>query len=456
MPTERWNRLDRLFREALEQPLDLRADFLGHACGADLDLRGEVESLLKAAAAPGDFLSIPAIDVFALQISREGWSVQPGDRIGSYTLDQRLGVGGMGEVWRGRDERLDRDVAIKVLLPGPSANVERVRALQHEARAAGTLNHRNVLTVYDVGEHRGVAYLVTECLEGESLRHRLGAGRLSTGEALDIALQVARGLDAAHRRGIVHRDLKPENVFVLQDGGVKLLDFGLATLHERSAVENLASGEVPGETSLRLVAGTAGYMAPEQLHGESVDARADVFALGAVLQEMLTGQRPFAGNATPATPSALLQLEPPEISSLSSEIPPELSDVVRRCLAESPSDRFASAAEVESALLSENRAAQAPKPPDGPSPPGRVGNRASRRPRPLRRGLALARRHRPCSLGTHRCSRRDTPSRGSSGNGRSFSGCASGTRGRSGRSIPAPVVARHVRPSLGDDGSGGR
>src|SRR3954471_8735388 len=170
MPTDRWNRLDRLFTEAVARPADARAAFLAVACGPDARLRDELTSLVTAAEASGDFLSAPALATFARQISREGWSVQPEDRIGVYTVERRLGAGGTGEVWRARDHRLGRAVAIKLLLPHPSASAaERVQAFQREARAAGALNHTNVLTVYDVGEHDGAPYLVTECLDGEPL-----------------------------------------------------------------------------------------------------------------------------------------------------------------------------------------------------------------------------------------------------------------------------------------------
>src|SRR4051812_16128914 len=298
MPTDRWNRVERLFTETVAQPADTRAAFLAAVCGPDASLRDELTSLVTAADASGDFLSASALAVFARQISREGWSIQPGDQVGAYTVERRLGTGGTGEVWRARDHRLARDVAIKLLLPHPSASAaDRVRAFQHEARAAGTLNHTNVLTVYDVGEHGGAPYLVTECLEGEPLRARMRAGPIAIDAALDIALQAARGLAAAHARGIVHRDLKPENVFIARDGRIKILDFGLATLLD--APRTGASSYAPaGELAASLFAGTAGYMAPEQVLGEATDGRADMFALGVMLYEMLGGRRPFAADST--------------------------------------------------------------------------------------------------------------------------------------------------------------
>src|SRR6478672_11323826 len=199
MPTDRWHRLEQIFTEAVEHPRDARTDFLDRACPADTAMRDEVRLLLAAAEQSGDFLDAPALELFARQIVREGWTIQPGDRIASYTVEGRLGAGAMGEVWRARDERLARDVAIKVLLPHPS-NLDAAGASEREARAAATLNHPNVLTVYDVGVHDGAPFVVTECLEGESLRARLGAGALPVDAALDIAMQVVHGLGAAHDR----------------------------------------------------------------------------------------------------------------------------------------------------------------------------------------------------------------------------------------------------------------
>ncbi len=362
MPTDRWQRLEEIFREAVEQPDVLRADFLARECGPDAGLRDEIASLITAAERSGDFLTSPALDVFAGQVSREGWSVQPGDRIGSYTVERRLGAGGMGEVWRARDERLGRDVAIKLLLPHPSNAAGRVRALQDEARAAGTLNHTNVLTVYDVGDHGGAPYFVTECLEGESLRARLRIGALSVDAALDVALQVARGLGAAHAHGIVHRDLKPENVFLGLDGRVKILDFGLAIRHDPGPQASPAPGLSTAATR-SLLAGTAGYMAPEQVRGGMVDGRADIFALGAVLHEMLAGARPFKGKGVLGTLNAVLTEQPPDLTHVNPGISPALSLVVLRCLAKSADDRFATAADVGSALDAVMRARNPPPPP---------------------------------------------------------------------------------------------
>ena len=327
MPSERWRQVEQLFGDAAALPADQRAAFLASAPAADDALRAEVASLLGAGDRSGPFLSATALDVFAAEISRDGWTVQPGDRIGSYTVERRLGAGGMGEVWRAHDARLGRDVAIKLLLPHPARDTGRVSALQAEARAAGALNHTNVLTVHDVGEHHGAAYLVTECLEGESLRLRLIRGPLSVDAALDVAVQVARGLAAAHSRGIVHCDLKPENIFLGTDQRVKILDFGLATLRHPDPPETRDDGGTP-----RPVFGTAGYMAPEQRRGETADQRADIFALGVVVHEMIAGQRP--GTVPAATVTA----------------PADIAGFIDRCLAPAAADRFPHADAVARAL----------------------------------------------------------------------------------------------------------
>ncbi len=275
--------------------------------------------------------------------------MQRGDRLGPYEIVAPIGAGGMGEVWRARDTRLARDVAIKVLPPALAADAERVRRFEREARVTGALNHPNILAIYDIGIRDGAPFLVEELLEGETLRAVLAAGALPVRRAVELAGQVARGLAAAHAKGIVHRDLKPENVFVTNQGHVKILDFALAKL-----VQKETFGEPAGEastlvaaTDVGMVLGTAGYMAPEQVRGQQVDHRADIFALGCVLYEMLSGRRAFSGATLVDTLSAILKENPPPLPE---HVSPELQQVVERCLDKHPDRRFSSAQELALAL----------------------------------------------------------------------------------------------------------
>jgi WD40 repeat protein len=274
-----------------------------------------------------------------------------GTRLGPYEILEPLGAGGMGEVYRARDPRLGRDVAVKLVTTDGAPSPDRVRRFETEARAAAQLAHPNVITVFDVGTHEGRPYLVLELLEGRTLRETLRAAAPSLREAVSWSLECARGLGAAHDRGIVHRDLKPENVFVTVDGRVKVLDFGLAKLRE-PIVED-AERESPTETrgtKPGTMLGTVGYMAPEQVRGEVPDARTDVFALGAVLFELVTRRRPFGGSSEGEVLAAILRDEPPAPSSLHPAVPPALDGVVRRCLAKPPAERFSSGREVAAAL----------------------------------------------------------------------------------------------------------
>ena len=269
-----------------------------------------------------------------------------GSRLGPYEILAPIGAGGMGEVYRAKDPRLGRDVAIKVLPASFSADADRLRRFEQEARAAGILNHPNITAVFDIGEDKesGAPYVVQELLEGETLRQALAGGKLSPRRAIDYAMQIAHGLAAAHEKGIVHRDLKPENVFVTKDGRVKILDFGLAKLthaEEGSQATNLptaTAGTEPG-----VVLGTLGYMSPEQVRGRAADARSDIFSFGAILYEMLAGQRAFRGDSAADTMSAILKEDPPDLSVTNQSVSPGLERIVRHCLEKSPEQRFQSA-----------------------------------------------------------------------------------------------------------------
>ncbi len=251
----------------------------------------------------------------------------------------------MGEVYRARDPRLNRDVAIKVLPPSFSADADRLRRFEQEAKAAGVLNHPNITAVYDIGMHEGSPYVVQELLEGETLRAALASGKPAARRAIDYAVQIARGLSAAHDKGVVHRDLKPENLFVTKDGRVKILDFGLAKLTQAEDVGSEATS-LPTETrgtEPGVVLGTLGYMSPEQVRGRPADARSDIFSFGAILYEMLTGHRAFRGDSAADTMSAILKEDPPDLTVTNQAISPGLERIVRHCLEKSPEQRFHSA-----------------------------------------------------------------------------------------------------------------
>jgi len=273
-----------------------------------------------------------------------------GTKLGPYEILGALGAGGMGEVYRARDSRLDRQVAVKILPSSFSSDPDRLRRFQQEATAAAALNDPGILAVYDVGSHDGTPYVVSELLEGETLRDRLRAGALPRRKAIEFAVQIARALAAAHDKGIVHRDLKPENLFVTREGRIKILDFGLAKFvrPEEKAGSHTSAPTV--ETSPGLVMGTVGYMSPEQVRGQPADPRSDIFAFGAVLYEMLCGQRAFKGETPADAMSAILKEDPPDMAETGREISPALERVVRHCLEKNPKERFHSAHDVAFAL----------------------------------------------------------------------------------------------------------
>src|SRR5215472_16392970 len=266
-----------------------------------------------------------------------------GTKLGPYEIQSQLGAGGMGEVYRADDPRLQRYVALKVLPAFVSRDPDRLRRFEQEARAAGALNHPNIVAVFDVGTHEGVPYLITELLEGSSLRARM-VGPIPARKATDYGVQIAQGLAAAHQKGIVHRDLKPENIFICRDGRAKILDFGLAklTAPEPSDATVTSLGGIE-QTGSGVVLGTAGYMSPEQVRGEKADSRSDIFSFGIILCEALTGQRAFTGSTAADRASAILKEDPPELRSSGPKISPALSRIVYRCLEKNPQERFESA-----------------------------------------------------------------------------------------------------------------
>src|SRR5512139_2614725 len=277
-----------------------------------------------------------------------------GTRLGPYEIQSAIGAGGMGEVYKARDTRLDRSVAIKVLPPAFSADPERRARFEREAKTIAGLNHPHICTLHDVGEYEGSTFLVMEHLTGETLAQRLEKGPLPLEQALTVATEIADALSAAHRQGVIHRDLKPGNV-MLTKAGAKLLDFGLAKLKghgEQPAAAHLASAPTQSTplTGEGMIVGTLQYMAPEQLEGKPADARTDLWALGAVLYEMLTGKRAFERATSASVIAAILDREPPPVSSLQPLAPPSLGRLVSRCLAKDPDERWSAANDLKPCL----------------------------------------------------------------------------------------------------------
>lgn len=271
-------------------------------------------------------------------------ALTPGTRLGPYEVVASIGSGGMGEVYRARDGRLHRDVAIKTLPQGFADDPGRRARFEREAQAIAALSHPNIVAIFDTGVHNNQAFVVTELLEGETLRARLRSGPLPVRKATDYAVQIARGLAAAHDKGLVHRDLKPENLFLLKDGQIKILDFGLAKDTARiAAPETRDADTATGVTDPAMVLGTVGYMAPEQIRGQAVDARTDLFAFGAVLYEMVSGVRAFQRGTAADTISAILKEDPPELAASDHPVPPGVQRIIRRCLEKEPVERFQSA-----------------------------------------------------------------------------------------------------------------
>jgi len=313
MKPERWQQVEGIYYAALDRPVNERAAFLDQACGSDAALRKQVEALLKAHAKADGFLDTPAMEIAARAAASHPTSPLIGTQISHYRVLQLLGVGGMGEVYEARDTRLDRSVAIKVLPRDVAEDPHRRMRFEREAKVISQLNHPHVCSIYDVGNDKGVPYIVMELVEGETLAERIDRQPIPVQQALPLFDQIADALQAAHGKGIIHRDLKPANVKITPAGKIKVLDFGLAkALGNDSSATDLS--ELPTlsfyATGAGMILGTAAYMSPEQARGKSVDHRTDIWAFGCCLYQALTGKVAFLGETTSDTIAAVLERQP--------------------------------------------------------------------------------------------------------------------------------------------------
>lgn len=336
--SERRRQIEEIVIAALALTGARRTAHLDSACGDDTELRREVDSLLAQESRANALLETPALEAAARALAAGDSAALTGRTAGPYRIDSLLGAGGMGEVYRGWDTRLRRAVALKFLPAEFLSDRAAVERFEREARAASALSHPNICTVYDVGEMEGRPFIAMEYLEGQNLRARLGGTALARRTALEYAIQIAHGLAAAHQKGIVHRDLKPENLWVTGEGRIKILDFGLAKLSEPATHPEAATASM---TEPGRVMGTVGYMSPEQVRGQPLDRRSDIFSFGAILYEMLAGSRTFQGPSAMDILSAILNSEPPELPD------PAINRLVRRCLEKDPVQRFQSASDLQ-------------------------------------------------------------------------------------------------------------
>ena len=344
--SDRWRQLEALFYRALELKPEARGEFLDQNCDGDTELRKEVETLLASAEKPMDFLEMPVLEAAHQMVEESGReTIPPGTRLAHYEIISMLGAGGMGEVYLAEDRLLRRKVALKMLAPELTRDERGLRRFEHEAHAASALNHPNILTIHEFGQADGLHFIASEFIEGVTLRQRLGNGRLELNTAIDIAIQIAGALAAAHACGIVHRDIKPDNVIVRTDGIVKVLDFGIAKLSERrvgETIRRLATTVGSSTSEPGMVLGTAKYMSPEQARGIEVDARSDIFSLGAVIYELVTGRAAFEGSTASDMIAEILKVDPPPPVEFAPEVPHELERLIGKALRKDRESRYQS------------------------------------------------------------------------------------------------------------------
>src|SRR5436190_4302004 len=363
MTPARLQTVEEIFHAALDQEPDRVDAFLDAACEGDEVLQRKIEALLDSHQRAGSFIETTVADIATRVIENEQADLLVGQTIGHYKISKRIGSGGMGEVYLASDITAGREAALKLLPTRFTSDAERLKRFQQEERALVGLNHPNILTVYEIGEDHSTHYIASEMIEGETLRQRLMRGRMEVGEAVDIAIQVASALAAAHETGIVHRDIKPENIMLRPDGYVKVLDFGIAKLAESAfakppsqcfgvpgATADGAGSMTLAETNLGSILGTVRYMSPEQARGAQVDKRTDVWSLGVVLYEMVTGHAPFTGDTPGEVMSSILEKEPPPLTSYNKRTPAELRQVIGKALRKDRRERYQSVSEMLQAL----------------------------------------------------------------------------------------------------------
>jgi eukaryotic-like serine/threonine-protein kinase len=352
MTPARFQTIEEIFRAALDQQPDQIGAFLDKACQGDEVLRRKVEALLASRQGASSFIETSAVGLATRIIQNGQADSLVGQTIGHYKISKRIGTGGMGEVYLATDIAAGRQAALKILPTRFAGDAERLKRFQQEAHAIVALNHPNILTVYEIGEDHSTHYIASELIDGETLRQRLMRGRMQLSEAVDIAIQVASALAAAHQAGIVHRDIKPENIMLRPDGYVKVLDFGIAKLAEQEVPVTLPTDEalLLVETNLGSILGTVRYMSPEQAFGAQVNKRTDIWSLGVVLYEMVTGHAPFTGDTPKEVMSAILEMEPPPLTRYVTHTPAELQQIIRKTLRKDREERYHSAHELLEAL----------------------------------------------------------------------------------------------------------